>query len=67
MHLHVREDDRLVRGVDHLPCFGQGLAQAPEVAPLVNLRRLVMGNARHADQVAGKLDIDRPLISQRGM
>ena len=67
VHLHVRQDDRLARGVDHLLGFGQGLAQAPGVAPLVNLGRLVMGNAGHRDQVARQLDIDRPLEPQRGV
>ena len=67
VHLHVRQDDRLARGVDHLLGFGQGLAQALEVAPLVQLRRLVVGNAGHGDEVAGQLDIDRPLEPQRGV
>ena len=57
----------LARGVDHPLGFGQRLAQAPGVAALVDLRRLVVGDAGHGDEVARQFDIDRPLEPQRGM
>ena len=67
VHLHVRQDDRAARGIDHPLGFGERLAQTFDVAPLVNVRRLMVGNAGHRNKVARQFDIDRPLEPQRGV
>ena len=67
VNLDIGDDDRLSRIPDHELRLVQRFAERCGVACLMHVGGRVMRDARHVHHVARELDVNGPLVSQRGV